>query len=328
MEIEITENLKGTKLNIWKQFLEKAGIEADNLINQTVLVWDNGELVATGSRYESILKCIAVDESRRGEDITATVLTALRQNAFGDGHRHLFLYTKPENRDMFASLFFYTVAQTEKVLLMENRCDGIREFLSQLPAAENGENVGSIVMNANPFTLGHRYLVEKAAGECDKVYVFVLSEDKSEFSAADRMEMVKRGVSDLQNVTILPTGPYLISSATFPAYFLKERDKVPEIQCLLDIEIFTQYFVPRFKITHRYVGTEPLSPMTDMYNEALRSNLPEKGIEFRELPRIDKNSAPISASKVRALLVAGETDAARELVPETTFDYLQTKGLL
>ena len=328
MEIQLTRSLKGTKLNIWKKFLERAGIEADSLISRTVLVWDDNKLIATGSRQGNILKCIAVDESRRGEDLTATVLSELRKDAFAEGHSHLFLYTKPENKDLFTSLFFYEVAQTDKVLLMENRRDGIKEFLSSMPAEGFDGIIGSIIMNANPFTRGHRYLIEKAAGECKQLYVFVLSEDKSLFSAEDRMEMVKRGTKDILNVTVLPTGPYLISSATFPTYFLKERDKATNIQCMLDIEIFVRYFAPKFSITRRYAGTEPLSPMTDMYNKALQKNLPEKGIEFFEIDRIPEDSAPISASRVRALIDEGDIESVRKLVPETTFNYLQTHGLL
>ena len=128
------------------------------------------------------------------------------------------------------------------LLLMENKRDGICQFLAALPEGENKKVVGAAVMNCNPFTKGHRFLIETAAKECDRLYVFVLSEDKSEFSAADRMNMVKLGTADLPNVTVLPTGPYLISAATFPTYFLKNRDGAEQVQCLLDIAIFCKFF--------------------------------------------------------------------------------------
>ena len=249
------------------------------------------------------------------------MLTALRQDAFDAGHKHLFLYTKPKNKWMFGSLFFYPVAQTADVLLMENRRGGITEFLAQLPVSPCEGKVGAAVMNCNPFTRGHRYLIETAAKECDRLYVFVLSEDKSEFSAHDRMEMVKRGTADLPNVTVLPTGPYLISSATFPTYFLKEREKATQVQCRLDIEIFTKYFVPKFGITHRFVGTEPLSPMTAQYNAALKQHL--TNVELREIPRLEAEGAPVSASRVRALLKEGDFAALEALLPPTTLDYLR-----
>jgi len=328
MDIEVVSRLSGAKHKAWTEFLLQAGLTADESVQETVLIRDDGQLIATASRQDNLLKCIAVDPSRQGEGLTATLMTQLRQSAFRAGHRHLFLYTKPANKYMFSSLFFYPVAQTDKVLLMEDRKNGIRDFLNTLPVTPANGTVGAAVMNCNPFTRGHRYLVETAAKECERLYIFVLSEDKSRFSAADRLEMVRAGTADLPNVTVLPTGPYLISSATFPTYFLKERERATEIQCLLDIAIFTEYFVPKFGITRRFVGTEPLSPMTDQYNTALKAHLPEKGVQVTEIPRLTAGDAPISASAVRALMDAGDHDTLRTLLYETTYQYLQAKGLL
>ncbi len=325
METELCSKLSPRKLNIWQEFLKKASLEADLGVERVALVWDDDDnLIATGSREGNILKCIAVDENHRGEDLTATVLSELQKDAFSQGYSHLFLYTKPENHAMFSSLFFCEVARTDKVLLMENRQSGVRNFVAQLPKADTEGTIGSIVMNANPFTLGHRFLVEQASSKCDHVYVFVLSEDKSEFSFEDRIKLVKEGTADIKNVTVLPTGPYLISSATFPTYFLKERDKASEIQCMLDIEVFAKHFAPKFNITKRFVGTEPISPMTNMYNNALLRSLPEKGIEVIEIPRTEKSDAPISASRVRALIKEGKLDEVKALVPETTFNHLKS----
>jgi len=325
MDIELCGRLQGARKEKWAAFLSRAGLEADEQTESTVLVWDEGEIIATGSRMGNLLKCIAVDEFRQGEGLTATLLTQLRQDAFSHGHSHLFLYTKPKNEFMFSSLFFYPIAKTDTVLLMENRKDGIKSFLNTLPEGGGEGVVGAAVMNCNPFTKGHRYLIETAAKECDRLYVFVLSEDKSEFSAADRMEMVKLGTADLSNVTVLPTGPYLISSATFPTYFLKDRESAEQVHCLLDIEIFTKYYAPKFGITRRYVGTEPLSQMTNQYNDALKAHLPQKGIALREIPRLEQGGDPVSASAVRAALAAHDTATLEKFLPETTARYLQEK---
>ncbi len=320
MYLELTDSLSGTKLTQWQALLRLGGLEAEQLPQRTVLAWDDDRLIATGSREDNLLKYIAVHPDRQGEDLTSTVLSALRQDAFQNGHSHLFLYTKPQNEWMFTSLFFYPIAKTDKVLLMESKQGGINDFLSALPAEKQGKKIGSIVMNGNPFTKGHQYLVETAAKECDFVYLFILSEDKSQFSAKARLEMAKLGTAHLKNVAVLPTGPYLISSATFPTYFLKDRESAQQVQCLLDIEVFTKYFVPKFSITHRYVGTEPFSPMTNRYNQALKEHLPKAGITLREVPRLESAGTAISASAVRKT-----TDLAilRELLPESTLSYLQ-----
>ena len=328
MYTELISRLSGAKLEKWISFIHAAGLKADNLIEKTVIVWNDDEIAAVGSRYNNILKLIAVDPAHRGEDLTSTVVSELRKDAFSDGYRSLFLYTKPQNESIFSSLFFYPLARTSDVVLLEDKKDGVTQFAATITKTECAGRIGSIVMNANPFTLGHQYLVEIAARECDHLYVFVLSEDKSEFSSADRFEMVRLGTKHLDNVSVVPTGPYLISSATFPTYFLKERDNSTEVQCKLDIEVFVKHFVPALGITHRYVGSEPFSPLTNQYNKALKENLPRMGVELVEIERKSASDAPISASRVRRLIDAKEMDELSLLLPESTINYLRQKELL
>jgi len=320
-----TESVKrpaGGKREKWIRFLQCAGLKAEEDTEQTVLLWDEEELIATGSRKGNLLKCIAVDPARQGEGLTASVLTALKQEAHKEGYSHLFLYTKPRNKMLFEPLFFYPVAQTKNVLLMESLRGGVKSFLDSLEAPVRQGKIGAIVMNANPFTYGHQFLAETAAGECDHVYIFVLSEDKSEYSAAERMEMVKKGTAHLENVTVLPTGPYLISEATFPKYFLKDRETARREHYSLDLAVFTRWFVPHFGITHRYAGTEPSCLVTAGYNAAMEELLPLSGVVFRQIPRKEMGGAAVSASTVRA-----ETDMhrLRNLVPESTVPYLKQR---
>lgn len=328
MYSELLSKSNKTKLDMWKAFLENSALEPDESVEQTVLLWDNDELVATGSREGNLLKCIAVDKSRQGDGLTATIITALKKQAFSEGITHLFLYTKPKNKIMFSDLFFYPVAQTDNVLLMEDKKDGINRFLEQFSVINHTGKIGSIVMNCNPFTLGHRYLIESACKDCDYLYVFVVSEDKSTFSADDRFEMVRQGTAHLPNVNVLPTGPYLISSATFPTYFLSDRESATQVQCLLDIEIFVKYYAPKFNITTRYVGTEPLSPMTNQYNITLKKFLPQHGITLKEIDRLEISDKPVSASYVRELINSKNIQAVKSLVPDTTYNFLVNKGLI
>jgi [citrate (pro-3S)-lyase] ligase len=325
MYLESLKQLSGAKRSQWIAFLSRAGLKAEEDTEQTVLIWDEDQLIATGSRKGNLLKCIAVDPARQGEGLTATVLTALKREAHNEGFSHLFLYTKPRNKMLFEPLFFYPVAQTGSVLLMESVRGGIRSFLNTLEVPVRTGKIGSIVMNANPFTRGHRYLAERAAGECDHVYIFVLSEDKSEYSARDRMEMVRNGTAHLKNVTVLPTGPYLISEATFPKYFLKDRETAQREHYLLDLAVFTRWFVPHFGITHRYAGTEPTCAVTAGYNRAMEEILPQSGVDFVEIERLKVNGQPISASAVRRGRSQGDTAALKELVPETTMRCFEKK---
>lgn len=326
MYTESSNLLTGRKKSEWERFLASAALKPDTDTDQTVMVWDEEQIIASGSRKGNLLKCIAVDPARQGEGLTATVLTELKQEAFREGHGKLFLYTKPRNRMLFAPLFFYPVAQTDQVLLMESTRNGITNFLKGLdPDPKKAEKVGCIVMNADPFTRGHQYLAETAAGQCDHVYIFVLSEDKGTFSAAERMELVKAGTAHLQNVTVYPTGEYLISSATFPKYFLKDRETAQREHYLLDLAVFTQHFVPHFGITHRYAGTEPVCAVTGGYNRAMAEILPQHNVEFVEIPRKLELDMVISASTVRREMQAGNLEIVKNLVPKDTLSCVVSK---
>ena len=307
----------------WTELLKKTNLRAEDTPEVTVLVWDGDTLAATGSRSGTLLQYLAVDPAYQGEDLTATVLTQLRRDAFRAGAEHLFLCTKPANRFLLQGLFFYPVAQTRQVLLMEDRQGGLQQFLAAIPRYEGSGTVGALVMNCDPFTLGHRYVIEQAAKDCGHVYVFVLSEDRGHFPAADRLALVKAGTAHLANVTVLPSGPYMISAATFPTYFLPDRDSADAVRCGLDVEIFAGHIAPALGITRRYVGSEPFSAMTEQYNRALAQALPPRGVALVEIPRLEQDGAAVSASRVRALLRAGELAAVRDLVPPTTYEYLE-----
>ncbi len=252
------------------------------------------------------------------------MLSELLKNAHENGYGHLFIFTKPESSEMFQALDFYPVARTKDVVLLENKKDGVNKYVASLNAPAF-KNAGAIVMNCNPFTKGHLYLITTAAGQCGKLFIFVVSEDKSFFSAADRFAMVKAGTAHLDNVAVYPSGPYLISSATFPSYFLKETVKSASINCELDLTVFSACFAAPLGITTRFVGTEPNDPVTAAYNEQMKRFLPGMGVEVREIARMETDGGPVSASVVRRLMREGDLRAIENLVPPTTLEYVKRK---
>ena len=183
--------------------------------------------------------------------------------------------------------------------------------------------VGAIVMNCNPFTLGHLYLVEYAAAQVARLYIFVVEEDKSEFPFADRFELVRRGVKHLSNVEVLPSGKFIISQQTFSGYFNKSELQDVQVDSSEDIELFAKEIAPTLGITIRFAGSEPTDSVTRQYNETMKKILPRYGVEFREIPRKTFGGEIISASKVRESLKRGDFDTIKNLVPETTLNYLR-----
>jgi [citrate (pro-3S)-lyase] ligase len=298
------------------RFLDSQGLAFDDDIEYTVnLLGEDGEITATGSLAHNVLKCIAVSMDLRGEGACASVVSELTAESYRRGRTHLFLFTKPANEGQFASLGFYPMAKTKDVLMMENLRTGIDDYVRGLSKPKNSGLTGAVVVNCNPFTLGHRYLMETASSRVDALHVFVLSEDRSQFPADLRYRLVKEGVSDLPNIYLHRSEDYIISSATFPKYFLKDHARPDEANGTLDLVLFAQRIARPLGVTVRFVGTEPFCRMTAAYNRLMKKVLPQFGIEVAEIERKDA----ISASKVRKLMEDGNTEEIRKLVPETTY---------
>lgn len=326
---------KGRKREKLVSFLADSGLDYDDTVDYSVMLCkDDGTPAATGSLSGKVIKCIAVAESHRGENLTARVISLITDEAVRRGITHLFLYTKPENIAQFSGVSFYPVLRTKDVLFMENKKGGIDEFVENLKAEtaekfaefQDARRTGAIVANCNPFTLGHRYLIEKAAAECDILHLFVVSEDASLFTSEERYVTVKAGVSDIENVIVHRSGDYMISRAVFPTYFLKDKTRADDISCELDLRIFGEYLAGPLGIDVRFVGTEPFSPVTAAYNEAMKRILPEYGVKVTELERVtDGGGRAISASRVRRLLASGKTGEALALVPDVTKSLIKEK---
>lgn len=318
--------MKGIKLQKLKDFLLKEQLSYDDGIEFTINLCDSmGKIAATGSMEGNVLKCIAVSDAYQGEGLAAKIVTALISHGVECGHNHMFLFTKPDNINIFSDLGFYLVSKTNSAALMENYKNGISEFVKTLKSHDNHynmDNVGAIVLNCNPFTNGHLYLIETAAKQCDLLHLFVVSEDKSIFPANVRFELVKSGVKHLKNVVVHPTSDYLISSATFPTYFIKDKYAAGDINCQLDLTVFCDYFAKILNIIKRFVGTEPYDKVTASYNTQMKNFLSERGIDVIEIQRYQENGVAISASEVRKLISNGNYELVSKLVPRVTYDFL------
>lgn len=305
-------------------FLDENGLEYDEAIRFTAALMEEDEIIAAGSLDGATIKCVAVSPDHQGEDLTARIMTVLVQKAAEDGFRHLMLYTKPRNHYLFAPLGFHPVIRTADVLLMENQRGGLSRFLDGLEKPFDDEKpVGCIVANCNPFTMGHRYLIETAASQCAWVHVFILSEDRGMFTPEERLHMAKDGCRDLSNVLIHPTGSYMVSSSTFPTYFLKDKQRTGDIHCELDVRLFGEKIAPALGIIRRYVGTEPNCAVTAHYNAQMKRLLPEYGVELIEVERKTLEGSAISASRVRERIAAGEKLSG--LLPESTIDIIHSR---
>ena len=308
-----------------KGLLQKNGLSLDANLDYTCGVFDESyQLIATGSTFENTLRCFAVEQIHRGEGLLNQIVSHLMERQGQRGLTHLFVYTKVESESFFQDLGFYEIARVENTLsFLENRRNGFSSFCKKLGGTREEGSSAAIVMNANPFTLGHQYLVEYAAGENDVVHLFVLSEEKSLIPFQARWQMVRDGVAHVENVICHPTGPYLISTTTFPSYFLRDEALVIRSHAQLDLEMFVS-IARALGVTARYVGEEPFSQVTGIYNQVMSQQLPKRGIRFIEVARRRESGQVISASVVRQVIRDGNMEKLRGMVPSTTWNFFHT----
>ncbi|NDL66834.1 [citrate (pro-3S)-lyase] ligase [Clostridiales bacterium F-3ap] len=306
------------------RFLDGQGIGFEEDVEYTMVLEEGEKVVGTGSLNRNVLKCIAVDGEHRSMGLMNRIVGHLIQEAYQRGETHLFVYTKPSNEVLFTQLGFHKIISLhDEVLLLENSGDGFSDYLKALGGCKvEGERIASIVVNCNPFTKGHRHLIEKAAVENDWLHVFVVWEGKSLFPSDVRHALVEEGTKDIRNVTVHRGKDYIISAATFPSYFLKEGQDAVEIHGKLDLCLFAAFIAPALGITRRYVGEEPYCPVTKKYNEIMKEILPAYGIEVCEIPRLSADGDAISASKVRRLIRRDDYMSLWRIVPETTYRFL------
>lgn len=318
-----TKSLK--KIDI---LLEQEGIRRDKNLDYTCAIFDEDmNVIATGSCFKNTLRCLAVNKKYQGEGLMNEIISHLIDYQFSNDSTHLFLYTKNSSAKFFKDLGFFEIVNIEnQIVFLENKRTGFQNYLSNLEKETTifGKSTAAIVMNANPFTLGHQYLVEKVAAENDVLHLFIVSEDSSLVPFKVREKLVKEGTAHIKNICYHKTDSYLISSATFPSYFQKDEIAVIESQANLDIIIFTE-IAKKLGINRRYVGEEPNSLVTNIYNETMTKKLPENKIECTIIPRKKINGNVISASTVRQAIKDDNFEIVKNFVPKTTYDFFKSE---
>ena len=317
-----------------EDFLGSNGLRLGEVDLYLAVLSDDGAILAGGGLQRDILKCLAVSAEARSLGLSVPLISRLISVASERGCTNLKVFTKPENRALFESLGFKLLAEAPKAILLENG-RGLADYCAYLRAHPAS---GVIVMNANPFTLGHRYLVEQSvlalgpstssgtepvsAGEPvepPKLTIIPVKEDASRFPYRERLAMLRAGCDGLADV--VEGSDYQISAATFPTYFMKDLSDAAETQMRLDIDLFGRHIAPALGAHVRFVGTEPSDPLTARYNALMKELLPKYGIQLVEIPRLTIEQ-PVTATEVRALLDEGRFKEASALTPESTWPYL------
>lgn len=308
-----------------RSLIEASGLAFERNFDSLVGIFSGRELVAVAARQGNILKMFAIAEDHQGGSCLGELATELIRSGFQAGFDSFFVFTRPQSAASFQSLGFAILIQHPQAVLLEYG-GGLPRYLASHQALVRPGANGAVVVNANPFTRGHRYLIEQAAAQVDQLYVFVVREDRSVFPFAVRLQLVEAGVADLANVTVLDSSHYAVSAVTFPGYFLKQDENQALLQMEIDLLLFGRQLAPFFHISKRFIGTEPYCRTTRGYSEAMLELLPRFGIETVQIERISAGAQVVSAYRVREALRREAYEELRVLVPPSTYDYLRSDG--
>lgn len=311
------------------KFLNLNGISRDKNLDYTcAVIGEDKSVIATGSCFKNTLRCLAVDKKYQGCGLLNKIITHLINFEFQRDVSHIFIYTKFDTAKFFEDIGFYEIVSDKdaNIAFLENKSDGFKKYLLNLEKSVIKKNKNAaIVMNANPLTLGHLYLIERAAAENDILNIFIVSEEASIMPFEVRKGLIIEGTSHLKNIIYHDTGNYIISNATFPSYFQKDEKDVITGHAVIDIEIFIK-IAKMSGINARYAGDEPDSATTGIYNKIMSERLENHDIKFVEIPRLKLNDKIISASKVREMIKSGEIAKIKDLVPPVTYNYFLSDG--
>ncbi|MBR4774674.1 MAG: triphosphoribosyl-dephospho-CoA synthase [Bacteroidales bacterium] len=352
-------------------FLQANGLRMEALDAYYAIRDSSGAIVAGAGLSGEVVKCVAVSSAVRSEGLLTPLVSRIVSSRPG---ACLKVFTKPSYQAIFESLGFHLIASAPLAVLLENG-RGLEEYCSYLRSVTVPGRTGVVVMNANPFTLGHQYLLSQALKQVDHLYVIPVLEDVSAFPYAERVSMIRAfaasaGLAAEENyfscggsknlfpsaianlthadaascpaptghLSVLEGSPYVISTATFPTYFLKDLSTAAETQMQLDLDLYKRWIAPALGVSVRFVGSEPTDALTARYNELIpnavviqRAVMPDhhraSAFHFSKnqfSPAIANltHADAISASMVRAALEQGSFREASALCPSSTWPYL------
>lgn len=320
--MEIKEVIIPAEKERIKDFLLGCGLKYERNIDTTLYIEEGGEIAATISASRRIIKCLAIAPKFRSENLAVVLVGEMIKRFHANGIYGYQVFTKPEYKEIFVSLGFTPLVETDAVAALEGGDENIQTHVKKLKVQikfnlgldedKSNYDVASVVINGNPFTNGHLRLVEKAAMEHKSVLVFIVEEDDSYFTFKERYALAYLALQPYSNVLVLPSSRYIISKYTFPGYFLKTVDETTAEYAKYDAMLFEKYFLEGLGICKRYVGNETADYM-QLYNDILKSVLKDK-LEIVE--RFKEDGEVISASKVRQLVKEGKIDEAVKFLPQ------------
>lgn len=321
---------KNKKMAKIAQFLHKNNLSVNTTVKVFITVTRDKKLIACSKIAKNIIKCVAISKSVRSKKLALTLATKLINLAYKRHSTHLFIYTKTKYKALFRQCGFSTLTSVPGVMvLIKNSATQLKRYAKSLKKFRHPKNkIGCIVINANPFTNSHRYLIQQAAAQCNWLHLFLVKKNSSRFPYKNQLNLVLKSTANIPRLTVHRGSKYIISRATFPCYFIKKQSVINHCYTKINLKIFRQYLAPALGVTHRFVGTKPFCRVTAQYNQNMRfwletPTISAPPIKLVKIKRLRYQKMPISASQVRQLLAKNNLTAIAPLVPAVTLHYLQ-----
>ena len=303
-----------------KDFLLRFSLKLDQDITKTFYMEDEDNIVGTISCANYIIKDLAVDPNYQSENVAGKLVNAMIMYFSQNEIYSYQVFTKPMYKNIFLSLGFKEIVSTDKVIMLEGGTSSINDELDKIKkqldmrfaVLDETSDICALVINGNPLTTGHVHLIEYASSLHQMVVVFIVEENKSVFTFEERLSMAYLATKRLANVCVIPSTKYIVSSLTFPTYFLKDGNEVNEEHAKIDALIFKEYFMKKLFIKKRYLGEES-NPKMINYNNTLKEILKDKVVI---IPRLCEDSQAVSASRVRSLIEQNKVDEALAYIPK------------
>ena len=317
--MEIKDAVLDVELNRVREFLKGFELSFEDNTELTLYAEEDGNVVGTVSVTGNLIKQMAISKGMQGENLASTLITSIIERLNANNIFSYRVFTKPEYKNLFISLGFTPIVESQKFVALEGGDSSISGAISQLSkkiTMEMGcidQDTASIVINGNPFTNGHLQLCEYALKRHSRLIVFIVEEDNQAFSFKERFALAYLALKPYKNAIVLPATQYIVSKETFPGYFLKSVNEMSEQFALYDTLIFKNYFMPALGIKKRYFGGEVTDYMT-LYNKVAQETFGD-GAEFVE--RFKEGEQTISAKHVRGLIEKGDFETAMQFIPQS-----------
>ncbi len=220
----------------------------------------------------------------------------------------------------------YSMVDSLKIKLQHNpyaimnskELNAYAKYIEQFKCDEHIKTKGAVVLNANPCTLGHMYLIKEALQRVDFLYIFLVEECIGNMPYMDREYMLKESLKYNKRVRVIRGGSIMTSEKVFPEYFNKSTEP-SKINLVLTHKVFGKIVGSILGVTYRFFGTEPKDKVTRALNESASEILPKYGIQPIFIERMSIDGKNISANNARDLFYSKQYTDLAKIVPLSTF---------